>query len=123
MWGDQILNAGFIILIVIKIVAIMLRLLIRGIEDEDNRNIEYNDDDQRSIEIFLLLLYERSPSRDPPFITREEIAKEMSISDTQRDNIVHKLFDRGYVTKNGIISSKIRITEKGREYVRDVILG
>jgi hypothetical protein len=117
------LNAGFIILVVIKIVAIMLRLLIRGIEDEDNRNIEYNDDDQRSIEIYLLLLYERSPSRDPPFITREEIAKEMSISDTQRDNIVHKLFDRGYVTKNGIISSKIRITEKGREYVRDVILG
>jgi hypothetical protein len=47
----------------------------------------------------------------------------MSISDTQRDNIVDELFDRGFVTKNGVIRTRIRITEEGREYVRDVILG
>ena len=58
-----------------------------------------------------------------PFITRDEIANEMGISDTQRDNIIDELFDRGHVTKNGVIGTKIRITEKGREYTRDVILG
>lgn len=119
------MNAGFIFIIVViaKIMALTMKLMIRGIDEEDNRRMEHNHGDERSMEIFLLLLYEKSPSRDAPFITRDEIANEIGISDTQRDNIIDELFDRGHVTKNGVIGTKIRITEKGREYTRDVILG
>jgi CTP-dependent riboflavin kinase len=70
------------------------------------------------LEDFLLKLYRRS-GIGISYIAREEIAKELGLTDIQTNNIVNELDDRDCIATRPLVGTKIRITELGRDYVKD----
>jgi CTP-dependent riboflavin kinase len=70
------------------------------------------------LEDFLLKLYRRS-GIGISYVAREEIAKELGLTDTQTKNIVNELDERDCIATRSLVGTKIRITEYGRDYVRD----
>jgi len=69
------------------------------------------------LEDFLLKLYRRS-GIGISYIAREEIAKELGLSDSQTNKIVNELDKRDCIATRSLVGTKIRITELGRDYVK-----
>lgn len=80
-----------------------------------------HNDYEKLLDDFLIKLYQKSV-RGITYVAREDIAKELGITEIQKNNIVDELSDRGYVAKGEIVGTKIRITDYGRDYVRDLEL-
>jgi predicted transcriptional regulator len=70
------------------------------------------------LEDFLLKLYRKSRI-GISYVAREEIAKELELNNTQANDIVNELDERDCVATRSLVGTKIRITELGRNYVRD----
>jgi DNA-binding MarR family transcriptional regulator len=86
------------------------------ISDMTNR-----DEYEKVLDHFLIKLYQKS-GEGISYIAREDIADELGITETQANKIVDELSERGYIAKGEIVGSKIRITDYGRDYVRDLEL-
>ena len=69
------------------------------------------------LEDFLLKLYRKS-GIGISYVLREEIAKELGLTDTQANNIVNESDERDCIATRSLVGTKIRITEFGRDYVR-----
>ena len=69
------------------------------------------------LEDFLHKLYRRS-GIGISYIAREEIAKELGLSDSQTNKIVNELDKRDCIATRSLVGTKIRITELGRDYVK-----
>jgi CTP-dependent riboflavin kinase len=70
------------------------------------------------LEDFLLKLYRKS-GIGISYVAREEIAKELGLTDSQTNNIVNELDERDCIATRSLVGTKIRITELGRDYVKD----
>jgi len=83
-----------------------------------NRNMTTRRDVwEMMLEDFLLKLYRRS-GIGISYIAREEIAKELGLSDSQTNKIVNELDKRDCIATRSLVGTKIRITELGRDYVK-----
>jgi CTP-dependent riboflavin kinase len=70
------------------------------------------------LEDFLLKLYRKS-GIGISYVAREEIAKELGLTDSQTNSIVNELDDRDCIATRSLVGTKIRITELGKDYVKD----
>jgi DNA-binding MarR family transcriptional regulator len=75
------------------------------------------DEYEELLNDFLIKLYLKS-AEGISYVAREDIANELGLTETQKNNIVKELDERGYVATRELVGTKIRITNYGRDYVR-----
>ena len=77
------------------------------------------DEYEKLLDDFLLKLYQKS-GEGISYVAREDIANELGLTEIQKNNIVKELDERGYVATRELVGTKIRITDYGRDYVREL---